>query len=360
MERNIDQELLDLASSALVFTDILIQSDKPVMLRTPKGWEDAPHFDPLFSEDIHQLMDLVDREWRVKIASHAISRAINLSSCRLRINAFRINGGTEFGISIRRQPLKPPSLQEIGVPLFVRKKVEEGKGLIIVTGQTGSGKTTTLASMLQYINTTRSAHIITIEDPIEYVHDRDQAIFSQKEVPTDVSSFAEGLYDALRQKPDVILVGEIRDKEAADVAMLAAESGHLVLASMHTNSAVGAINKLLNWFPAEVTQRSKMLADSLLMVLCQSLIPAIDGESYVLANEALVNSGVQTANMLADPAKHSQLNDFMKRGTDQMSQALNKDLVRLVREKKISPAEAMKATNNKIELNEQLGAMVPR
>lgn len=356
MERNIDQELLDLASSDAVFTDILIQTDKPVMLKTPKGWEEAPNFDPLFPEEIGSLLDTVDKEWKQKIATHAISRALNLSSCRLRINAYRINSGQEYGISIRRQPLKPPQLTDIGVPMFVRKEIEKGKGLIIVTGQTGSGKTTTLASMLQYINATRSAHVITIEDPIEYIHDRNQSIFSQKEVPTDVASFAEGLYDALRQKPDVILVGEIRDKEAADVAMLAAESGHLVLASMHTNTAVGAIGKLLNWFPNEVAQRSKTLSDSLLMVLCQSLIPTIEGTGWVLANEALVNSGAQTANMIADPSKQSQLNDFMKRSTDQMSQSLNKDLARLVRDRKISAQEAMKATNNKLELTEMLGA----
>ena len=360
MERNINEELLQLASSDQAFTDILIQTDKPVMLKTPRGWTEAPNFDPLFSEETHLLLDNMEPKWRDLLPVRAISRALNLSSCRLRINAYRMNGGGDQGISIRRQPLKPPQLTEIGVPMFIRKEIEKGKGLVIVTGQTGSGKTTTLASMLQYINATKSAHVITIEDPIEYIHDRDKAIFSQKEVPTDVPTFAEGLHDALRQKPDVILVGEIREKEAADVAMLAAESGLLVLASMHTNKAEGAISKLLNWFPGETQQRAKMLSDSLLMILCQSLIPTLDGTGWVLANETLVNSGPQTANMIADPSKHAQLHDFMKRGTDQMSQVLNKDLARLVRDKKITPQAAMDATNNKLDLTDQIGGQLLR
>lgn len=360
MERNINQDFLDLVSSEVVFTDVLIQTGQPVVIKTPKGWVDAPGFDPLHTEDMHYLLELVDKDWKQNIATHAISRAINLSSCRLRINAYKINGGTEHAVSVRRQALIPPPLSQIGVPLFIRTELEKPKGLIIVTGPTASGKTTTLASMCQYINATRSAHVVTIEDPIEYVHDRDKAIFSQKEVPTDVDSFDEGLYDALRQKPDVIMVGEIRDKNAADVVMLAAESGHLVLASMHTNSAMGAINKLLNWFPQEVNQRSKMLADSLLMVLCQSLIPTIDGKSWVLGNEVLMNSGAQTVSMLSDPLKQPQLKEFMKARTDKMSQTLNQDLFRLVRDSKISPSDAMKATNNKMELTDLLGALAPR
>ena len=254
------------------------------------------------------------------------------------------------------------SLDSTGLPQFIRPSLSSAKGLIVVSGQTGAGKTTTLASMIDHINATRAAHIITIEDPIEYVHDRKKSIVSHKEVPVDVATFSDGLKEALRQKPDVILVGEIRDRETADVAMMAAESGHLVLCSLHTNSAVGAITKLLSLFPAdEVNQRCRTLSDALLMVVCQNLIASKSGDSFVLAAEVLMNTTPQTSAMILDPTKHSQISDFMKRSPDQMSRSLNSELHRLIKSGQISDKEAMRVTNDRMALSELINsAPMPR
>lgn len=355
--RDIASELIDLVNSGGVFTDIHIETDRPVMLKTPGGWAEAQNIDALYTEDISAFLKNIDADWRENIKKNAISKAIDLQACRLRINAYRINGGASVAISIRRQPLSPMSLESTGLPQFIRPSLGSAKGLIVVSGQTGAGKTTTLASMVDYINSTRAAHIVTIEDPIEYVHDRKKSIVSHKEVPVDIDSFSTGLKEALRQKPDVILVGEIRDRETADVAMMAAESGHLVLCSLHTNSSVGAITKLLSLFPAdEIHQRCRTLADALLMVVCQNLIASKDGESFVLAAEVLMNTTPQTAAMILDPVKHIQIADFMKRSPDQMSRSLNSELFRLVKNGLVSEKEAMRVTNDRMALSELINS----
>lgn len=210
--------------------------------------------------------------------------------------------------------------------------------------------------MLDYINTTRNAHIVTIEEPIEYALQRKRSIISQKEVPTDTASFASGLREALRQKPDVLMVGEIRDFDTAETVLHAAESGHLVLATMHTNNAIGAITKVLSFFPTEQReQRTATLATTLVGVIFQGLLPSENGRDFVLASEMAFNNNQQIAPFIAEPSKLHMLADFMKRKDDNMSRTLNESLLQLVSKKMISPRDALRAAYNRLELHEVLG-----
>ena len=273
----------------------------------------------------------------------------------MRCNLYCTNGGQRIALSLRRLPLQPLPLEHTGLPQYVRTLLDATKGLILLTGPTGSGKTTTTASMIEHINATRGSHIVTIEEPIEYQFARKQSIISQKEVPIDTPTFASGLREALRQKPDVLMVGEVRDLDTADTVLHAGESGHLVLATMHTSSALGAIAKLLSFFPAEQRERcAASLGGSLLGVICQSLIPAEQGDTYVLASEMIFNNYQQTAAFVSDPAKHHLLVDFMRRKEDNMSRTLNDSLAQLVSAKKISSKDAMRAAYSRGELHEMI------
>jgi twitching motility protein PilT len=211
--------------------------------------------------------------------------------------------------------------------------------------------------MLDQINATRSAHIVTIEEPIEYQLQRKQSIISQKEVPADTASFSSGLREALRQKPDVLMVGEIRDFDTADTVLHAGESGHLVLATMHTNSAVSAITKLLSFFPAEQReQRAAALANSLIGVIFQSLMPTEQGDDVILAHEMVFNNNQQVAPYITDLSKLHLIGEFMRRKEDNMSRSLNEVLAQLVAKKAVSAKDAMRATYNRLELHEMLNS----
>jgi twitching motility protein PilT len=327
-----------------------------MMIKTPREWRELAG-GPVTIEEMYPVLMAIDEDWKNKTASGAIDQPFVLSECRLRCNVYLTGGARKVVISIRRLPLTPIALDKTGLPQYVKSILEPSKGVILVTGPTGSGKTTTIASMLDYINTTRSAHIVTIEQPIEYELERRKSIVSHKEVPADTPTFSSGLREAMRQKPDVIMVGEVRDFDTADTVLHAGESGHLVLATMHTNSAIGAITKLLSFYPAEQReQRAIALANTLIGVICQSLIPVEQGDELVLASEMIFNNNQQVAPFISDPGKFALLADFMKRGEDNMSRSLNEDLAQLVRKKQISQKDAMRAAYNRIELHDMLGA----
>jgi twitching motility protein PilT len=239
--------------------------------------------------------------------------------------------------------------------------LDSNKGIVLVTGPTGSGKTTTMASLLDHINRTRNCHIVTIEQPIEYGLEAHQAIISQREVPTDTSSFSAGMREVLRERPDVIMVGEIRDQETAEAVLQAGESGHLVFASMHTSSALNTLTRLLSFFPAEQRERhAASLANSLIGVICQSLVPSEDGTQLVLASELLFNHNQQVSKLLVDPAKIHFLADFVRRKEDNMSRSLNENLSQLVTKDAISSRDALRAAYNRMELHELLQSSATR
>jgi twitching motility protein PilT len=352
--RDLVHEIISLVCTNQTFTDIHVEQDAPLTIKTPRGWHTVGD-GPVTEEEMYPLLTAIDEDWKNKTRYGAIDRPFVLTQCRLRCNMYRASAGNKMVVSIRRLPLQPLALEKLGLPQYVKTLLEPSKGIVFVTGPTGSGKTTTIASMLDHINATRSAHIITIEEPIEYQLERRMSIISQREVPTDTPEFSSGLREALRQRPDVIMVGEIRDFAAADTALQAGESGHLVLASLHANSAAGAVTKLLSFFPREQReQRAGALANALIGVICQSLIPSDDGDSFVLASELLFNNQQQVAAFIADPDKLAMLQDFMKRKEDNLSRTLNEDLQQLVARKRVSPRDAMRAAYNRAELNELL------
>jgi len=352
--RDLLDELITLVNSGQSFSDIHLEQDMPIMVKTPRGWRQYGD-EPVTLEDMAPVLKSIDEDWEDKIIDSAIDRPFDLTEYRLRCNVFRMSSGAKVALSIRRLPLHPIPLDRTGLPQYVKTMLDANRGIILVTGPTGSGKTTTIASMLDQINASRSAHIITIEEPIEYQLQRKQAIISQKEVPTDTASFFSGLREALRQKPDVLMVGEIRDFDTADTVLHAGESGHLVLATMHTNSAMSAITKLLGFFPAEQReQRAAALANSLIGVIFQSLVPSEQGEEMVLAHEMIFNNNHQAASYITDPSKFHLLADFMRRKEDNMSRSLNEVLAQLVGKKAISAKDAMRATYNRLELHELL------
>jgi twitching motility protein PilT len=352
--RDLVNEVLNLVNSDQVFTDIHIEQDAPIRIKTPREWRTIGT-EPVLFEEMHELLNSIDYEWENKIRIGAIDHPVVLTKSRLRCNVYRTQGGKSVVIAIRRLPLQPLPLEQTGLPMYIKSMAEAAKGLVLVTGSTGAGKTTTVAALLDYLNTTRSSHIVTIEQPIEYVLEAKTSIISQKEVGTDVASFSAGLREALRQRPDVIMVGEVRDAETADTVLHAGESGHLVFATLHTSSAVGAINKLLSFFPPEQrAQRALSLADSLVGVVCQSLVPAERGDGFALASELIFNNNRQAAQFIGNPDKLNLLPEFMRRKEDNMSRCLNEDLASLVARRVIGPKDAMRAAYDRIELQDML------
>ena len=273
---------------------------------------------------------------------------------RFRANYYRTIYG--IGCAFRMIPLEIPTLDEYGNPPIFKELIKKEKGLILVTGPTGSGKSTTLASMLHEINLTERRHIITIEDPVEFVHKNIKSLFSQRDVGSNTDSFAAALKYALRQDPDIILIGEMRDAETIGAALTAAETGHLVFGTLHTNSAPGTINRIIDVFTGEEqAQVRAQLASSLVAVISQTLIPRI-GSGKVATQEILItNPAVQ--NQIREDKVHQiysqmQLN---QQETNMTTQA--QELVSLLQKKIISRENAIKNSNRPEELMKILEAL---
>lgn len=208
---------------------------------------------------------------------------------RFRVSVFRQK--SVMGLAIRLLPDRPLSLDQIGVPASVKSLLDLPRGLVLVTGPTGSGKTTTLASMLDAINRTKACHILTIEDPIEYVHSHRKSLVNQREIGIDVPNFAEALRRALRQDPDVILVGEMRDLETIEAAITAAETGHLVFSTVHTTGAARTVDRLIDVFPPGQQEQIRVqLSINLRAVISQLLLPRKDGNGRIAAFEVMINT----------------------------------------------------------------------
>ncbi len=234
----------------------------------------------------------------------------NLS--RFRVNAFRQRGS--ISIVARVIPYAVKTVEELGLPPVIRDLAEEERGLILLTGTTGSGKSTTLAAIIDHINDTRASHIVTIEDPIEYLHKDRNSIINQREVGMDTESFSRAMRRVLRQDPDVILIGEMRDEETVRTALSAAETGHLVLSTVHTLDASESINRIIDFFqPHEQTQARAMLSGTLKGVVSQRLVPTIDGDGRVAVCEILRVTG-RARDMITDPDQTDRLREVIAEG----------------------------------------------
>ena len=256
---------------------------------------------------------------------------------RFRGNVFKQRGCVS--VAIRMIPFNVRTFDELGLPPVLSKLAERPRGLILVTGPTGSGKSTTLAAIIDKINKERKGHIITVEDPIEFIHRHQSCIVNQREVGTDTKSFASALKYALREDPDVILVGEMRDLETIGAALTIAETGHLALATLHTNSAAESINRIIDVFPpAQQGQIRAQLAIGLQGIVTQTLVPTADGRGRCVAAEVLVpTAGVR--NLIREGKTH-QIYSLIQTGGQHGMQTMDASLAALVRENKITMAVA--------------------
>ena len=248
---------------------------------------------PLKPEDTEELMRSITSEDHIQHVRERGGADFGFAfgeMARFRVSVFKEKGN--FGMVLRQIPSKLLTLEQIGIPMSVRELLYKPRGLVLVTGPTGSGKTTTLASMINIINQERDdAHIITIEDPIEYYHTHKKAVVTQREVHIDVPNFAEGLRRALRQDPDIIMVGEMRDLETMDAAITAAETGHLVFGTLHTTGAAKTIDRITNAFPTNQQEQIRIQLSTVLQaVISQLLLPRHDKPGRVAAFEIMVNT----------------------------------------------------------------------
>ncbi|MBC7326478.1 MAG: type IV pilus twitching motility protein PilT [Moorella sp. (in: Bacteria)] len=277
------------AAAAAGASDVHLSVGLPPVFRVHGELQVQRQWEPVDSEMIASLVrPMVGERWEVFQERGEIDLAYSLPGVsRFRVNVFQQRGSV--GAAIRLIPRDIPNLETLGLPPVVAELAERQHGLILVTGPTGSGKSTTLAAMVDKINRERSCHIITLEDPIEYLHQHRRSIVNQREVGSDTLSFASALRAALRQDPDVILVGEMRDLETIATAITAAETGHLVLATLHTSSAIQSVDRIIDVFPPHQQGQVRIqLADTLEGVITQQLLPRADRKGRVAAVEVLI------------------------------------------------------------------------
>jgi twitching motility protein PilT len=271
---------------------------------------------------------------------------------RFRCNMFNQKGAV--GAVYRQIPERIRAFEELGLPPIISKLAERPRGLVLVTGPTGSGKSTTLAAMLDKINTERHGHILTIEDPIEYLHPHKSCLVNQREVHSDTQSFANALRAALREDPDIVLIGEMRDLETVESALKIAETGHLTLATLHTNSASQTINRIIDVFPAhQQPQIRTQLSLVLEGIVCQALLPKANGMGRVVALEILVPTpGIR--NLIREDKVH-QIYSAMQTGQEKLGmQTMNQALATLYFKRQITLETAMSASSNRDELQEMI------
>jgi twitching motility protein PilT len=266
---------------------------------------------------------------------------------RFRANYYRTIGGV--ACAFRMIPIDIPTLDEYGNPPIFKELIKKEKGLILVTGPTGSGKSTTLASMLHEINLTERRHIITVEDPVEFVHKNIKSLFSQRDVGNDTASFAAALKFALRQDPDIILIGEMRDAETIGAALTAAETGHLVFGTLHTNSAPSTINRIIDVFSGEEqAQVRAQLASSLVAIISQTLIPRVGGGKVATKEVLITNPAIQ--NQIREDKVHQIYSQMQLNQKETHMSTQTQELMDLLQKKSITKENAIKNSNRPEEL----------
>ena len=268
---------------------------------------------------------------------------------RQRVNIFRQQN--EIAATIRLLNNHIPTLEELNMPEKLYQLVEEPRGLILVTGPTGSGKSTTLAAMIEHVNQTKPVHVITIEDPIEYTYQNKKALIHQRETGRDVINFASALRSALREDPDIILVGEMRDYETISAALTAAETGHLVLSTLHTTGAAQTIDRVIDACPGDTQNQVRtQLSGVLKGVVTQCLMPTADGKGRIAGTELLLGTDA-VCNLIRESKIH-QMASVMQSGVSMGMHTLNMDLMRLVAQNRITRETALQYTNDRRDLQQ--------
>ena len=320
-------------------SDLHLQVNSPPIFRI-YGELVFSDMDKLSSSDMEEavfsIMDKDQKELFLREKHIDLSYAID-GVGRFRVNVFRQRG--YIGAVMRAIPIKIYSIDDLGLPPIVKDFASKPNGLVLVTGPTGSGKTTSLAAVIDYINSSRKGHIITIEDPIEFVHANKSCVVNQRELHFDTDSFSSALRDALREDPDVILVGEMRDLETVALAITAAETGHLVFATLHTNSAAQTIDRIIDIFPPHQQQQIRtQLAATLRGVVAQALLRKADGSGRVAAFEVMVGNAPIRA--LINDGKSHQIYNTIQIGRNDGMQTMDSSLSELVKKGTVTSEEA--------------------
>ena len=318
-------------------SDLHLIENSPPIYRIHGDLLPIPEEEKMSDAQITEMAQFIctEKQWQKYLANGEVDCAYMIDQVgRFRVNIFRQMKTTS--IAFRLIPTNIPELSSLGVPEILKNLTYRKQGLFLVTGPTGSGKSTTLAAMINFLNENKRCHILTLEDPVEFVHRHKKSIISQREIGRDTDSFANALKAALRQDPDVILVGEMRDFETIQIALTAAETGHIVFGTLHTSSAPATIERVVDVFPGiQQSQIRSQLASSLIGVLAQCLLPTADGNGRVVATEMMVNSkGI--ANIIRSGKTH-QIANMLQMSRGEGMHTMQSSIERLVREHRVSP-----------------------
>ncbi|MEE4254418.1 MAG: type IV pilus twitching motility protein PilT [Desulfuromusa sp.] len=329
-------------------SDIHLKAGLPPVFRIDGNLRPLPKAPRLTAEAVRSMCESImnDRQRTKFEEANEVDLAYGVPGLgRFRANVFMQRNSVSA--VFRAIPFKIATLDDLLMPQILKKIATESRGLVLVTGATGSGKSTTLAAMIDYINSNRTAHIVTVEDPIEYLHRDRKCIINQREVGFDTTGFAPALKSALRQDPDVILVGEMRDLETAETALAAAETGHLVLSTLHTIDAPETISRIISMFPPHQQRHVRLqLSNVIKGVISQRLIPRIEGTGRVAAVEVMISTG-RVRELIDDQEKTAHLRDTIANGyTTYGMQTFDQALMDLVKRNVISYDEAIRQSSN--------------
>ncbi|HHI78817.1 MAG TPA: PilT/PilU family type 4a pilus ATPase [Planctomycetes bacterium] len=346
-------QLMDLAIERGA-SDLHVSVGKAPVLRTSQGLAAIEGMETLRPEDTEKLVREVCPEKNFEELTREGTTDFGYAhedKARFRVSAFKQKH--RFGLVMRLIPHKLLSFEEIGLPSSIQDLLSRPRGLVLVTGPTGSGKTTTLATMIDWINTNLDRHIVTIEDPIEYYHHHKKSMITQREVGEDVPSFAEAMRRVLRQDPDVILLGEMRDLETTGAAITAAETGHLVFGTLHTTGSARTVDRIIDQYPTNQQEQIRsQLAVSVQAVISQLLLPRADGSGRVAAFEImLMNGAIENHIRKGETFKIPSVIQTNKRMGMML---LDEHLIQLVQEKKIKPKVAIDAAQDQKTVEERI------
>ncbi len=330
------------SANASGVSDIHLRTDEKPSFRL-RGDLVQVKLEPITNEDLKLVCNIMIKDTDVlknldKIKEHDGSFSVP-NVCRVRYNLMRYQG--KIGLILRLISDKVPTTEELKLPAVINKIAGANAGLVLVTGATGSGKSSTLAAMINFINRTEAVHILTLEDPVEYVHAPLKARITQREIGADTSDFASALRSALRQDPDIILIGEMRDAETISIALKAAETGHLVFGTVHTTDALSTIGRLISMFPPEeqAVVRTR-IADNLHATVSQRLLKTVDGKGRVAAQEIMINNpGIRES--ILDPHKIKEIYMYIEKGKNTSgAQSFDQHITKLFKDGLISKEEA--------------------
>jgi twitching motility protein PilT len=341
-------------------SDLHVKVPSPPMARVHGELRPIDGAEPLTGADTEAAFEHLTRERDEKLAREfgevgEADFSYELGGVsRFRVNAFRQRG--DVSIVCRAIPYQVRTVADLGLPEVITRLAEEQRGIILLTGTTGSGKSTTLAAMIDHINSSRASHIVTLEDPIEYLHRDKRSIVNQREVGADTESFARAMRRVLRQDPDVILIGEMRDEETVRTALSAAETGHLVLSTLHTLDATETINRIIDFFPPHLQQQARvMLASTLRAAISQRLVPRADGAGRVAVSEVMVVTG-RIQDLILNPNETGKITEVIAEGSYYGMQTFDQALLGYVTDGLISEEVAFETASSPHDFKLMLAA----